>query len=233
MKGKLYLIPTTLGESAIERVIPAYVLEVINQVTIYIVENVRTARRYLVKAGIKTPIDSLQFFVLDKHTNEAEFSTFLKDIENQPIGLMSEAGCPGIADPGAAIVELAHKKNIQVIPLVGPSSILLALMASGFNGQNFAFSGYIPVKKPERTKAILALEKRSLFEKQTQIVIETPYRNLQLLDDLIQTCNSKTRLCIACNISLDDEFIQTKTLADWKKKIPDLNKKPAIFLIQA
>ncbi len=233
MKGKLYLIPTTLGESAIERVIPAYVLEVINQVTIYIVENVRTARRYLVKAGIKTPIDSLQFFVLDKHTNEAEFSTFLKDIENQHIGLMSEAGCPGIADPGAAIVELAHKKNIQVIPLVGPSSILLALMASGFNGQNFAFSGYIPVKKPERTKAILALEKRSLFEKQTQIVIETPYRNLQLLDDLIQTCNSKTRLCIACNISLDDEFIQTKTLADWKKKIPDLNKKPAIFLIQA
>ncbi len=233
MKGKLYLIPTTLGETQVEKVIPAFVLDIINQITIYIVENVRTARRYLVKAGIKTPIDNLQFHVLDKHTTEAEFAQFLNEIENQHIGVMSEAGCPGVADPGAAIVELAHRKNIQVVPLVGPSSILLALMASGFNGQNFAFSGYIPVKKPERTKAILALEKRSLFEKQTQIVIETPYRNLQLLDDLIQTCNSKTRLCIACDITTDDEFIQTKTLADWKKIKPDLNKKPAIFLIQA
>ncbi len=233
MKGKLYLIPTTLGETEVEKVIPAFVLDIINQITIYIVENVRTARRYLVKAGIKTPIDDLQFHVLDKHTTETEFAQFLNQIENQHIGVMSEAGCPGIADPGAAIVELAHRKNIQVVPLVGPSSILLALMASGFNGQNFAFSGYIPVKKPERTKAILALEKRSLFEKQTQIIIETPYRNLQLLDDLIQSCNSKTRLCIACDITTGDEFIQTKTLAEWKKLKPDLNKKPAIFLIQA
>ncbi len=231
MKSKLYLIPTTLGESPLEKVLPSYVMDILNEIKIFIVENVRTARRFLVKAKIKTPIDALQFHVLDKHTSEFELSNFLKEIENQNIGLMSEAGCPAVADPGALIVKMAHQKQIQVVPLVGPSSILLSLMASGLNGQNFAFIGYIPIKKPDRIKTIQQLEKRSQIEKQTQIFIETPYRNKQLLDDILQTCQNKTQVCIACNITLDDEYIETKSVQEWKKKQPEIDKKTAIFLI--
>ena len=233
MKGKLYLIPTTLGDSKVENVIPTYVLELINEINIYIVENVRTARRYLRKAGIKTPIDDLTFHVLDKRTKESELHSFLKEIKTQNIGLISEAGCPGVADPGASIAAIAHERGIQVIPLVGPSSILLAQMASGFNGQNFAFVGYIPVKKPERLKAIQRLEKRSAIENQTQIFIETPYRNMHLFDDILHSCNKKTRLCIASDITLETEFIKTKSIAAWKNSRPELHKRPTIFLIQA
>lgn len=233
MKGKLYLIPTTLGDSKVENVIPSYVLELINEINIYIVENVRSARRYLRKAGIKTAIDDLTFHVLDKRTKESELNSFLKEIKTQNIGLISEAGCPGVADPGASIAAIAHNRGIQVIPLVGPSSILLAQMASGFNGQNFAFVGYIPVKKPERLKAIQRLEKRSALENQTQIFIETPYRNMHLFDDIINSCNKNSKLCIASDITLETEFIQTKSMANWKKERPQLHKRPTIFLIQA
>ena len=233
MKGKLYLIPTTLGDSKVENVIPTYVLELINEINIYIVENVRSARRYLRKAGIKTAIDDLTFHVLDKRTNESELHSFLKEIKTQSIGLISEAGCPGVADPGASIAEIAHERGIQVVPLVGPSSILLAQMASGFNGQNFAFVGYIPVKKPERLKAIQRLEKRSAVENQTQIFIETPYRNMHLFDDILSSCNKKTKLCVASDITLETEFIQTKSVAAWKNARPELHKRPTIFLIHA
>lgn len=233
MKGKLYLLPTTLGENNPVDVIPETVLEKLNHINIFIVENVRTARRYLKRAGIKTAIDDLKFYVLDKRTTADRYASYLKLIKNEDIGLLSEAGCPAVADPGANIVALAHQKGIQVIPFVGPSSILLSLMASGFNGQNFAFVGYIPVKKNERIKALKKIEKRSLTDKQTQIFIETPYRNNQILEDLINACSKKTKLCIACDITLSSEFIQTKTLGEWRKNKPDLHKRPAIFLILA
>jgi len=233
MKGKLYLIPTTLGESELEQVIPNYVLNIINEINIYIVENVRTARRYLRKAGIKSSIDDLIFHVLDKRTEVHQLASFLKEINNQNIGLISEAGCPGVADPGADVVAIAHQKDIEVVPMVGPSSILLSLMGSGFNGQNFAFVGYIPVKKEERVKAIQKLEKRSAIEKQTQIFIETPYRNMQILEELIAACHQNTKLCIACDLTLETEFLKTKTLAAWKNDKPNLHKRPTIFLLQA
>ncbi|MDY6799592.1 MAG: SAM-dependent methyltransferase [Bacteroidota bacterium] len=232
MCAKLYLIPTTLGDSPVENVIPQYVVDIINQTNYYIVENVKTARRYLIKAGIKTRIDGLTFFELNKHTSPDNYESFLHPLKkNQNIGIISEAGTPGVADPGSAIVSIAHRKNIQVVPLVGPSSILLSIMASGLNGQNFAFNGYLPIKKHERTKTIKELEKKSKQENQTQIFIETPYRNQHLLNDLLSTCQPGTLLCIAADITLSREFIKTKKIKDWKKGIPDLKKRPTIFLL--
>jgi len=229
----LYLIPTTLGESDTARVIPSDVSAIVKNIKYFIVENIRTARRYLRKMDPQLNIDELQFFELNQHTDSTVTAEYLKPIlEGFDVGIISEAGCPGIADPGAEVVKIAHTKQIRVIPLVGPSSILLSLMASGMNGQNFAFIGYIPVKPAERVKAIKEIERRSGFEKQTQIFIEAPYRNTQLITDLINTLSEQTRLCIACDITLETEYIKTMTVAQWKKGVPDLNKRPAIFLIQ-
>ncbi len=232
MKGKLYLIPATLGDSKIEAVIPESVKNIVNSINHYIVENQRTARRYLKKLGIKTPIDNLDFYTLNKHTLPDEINNFLQPVfQGRNVGIISEAGCPGIADPGSEIVKLAHQKNIRVIPLTGPSSIFLALMASGMNGQNFAFVGYLPIKKDEKIKRIRFLENRSFAENQTQIFMEAPYRNQHLLNDILKTCQSNTLLCLSVNITLEKEFIQTKTISEWKKNIPDINKMPAIFLL--
>ncbi|MBN1187606.1 MAG: SAM-dependent methyltransferase [Bacteroidales bacterium] len=234
MNGKLYLIPTLLGEdeSVIDWVIPLNVKNVVNQISHYIVENERTARRYLLKIGYKTPIDSTCFYVLNKHTKDEEIAEFLKPaLEGMHLGLLSEAGVPCVADPGNIIVRLAHLRNILVEPLTGPSSIILALMASGFNGQNFSFLGYLPIDKAERIRKIKHLEALSLKENQTQIFIETPFRNQKLFEDIVNNCNPATLLCLACNISLPYALIKTKTISEWKKSNPDLNKKPTAFLI--
>ena len=233
MMGNLYLIPTTLGESETARVLPSDVAAIGKEIKYFIGEIIRTARRYLRKLDPQLNIDELVFFELNQHTESHLMEEFLKPvIEGFDVGIISEAGCPGVADPGAEVVKLAHIKHIRVIPLVGPSSILLSLMASGMNGQNFAFIGYIPVKPIERVKAIRDIEKRSGMEKQTQIFIETPYRNTALMNDLITTLGDQTRLCVASDITLATEYIKTQTIAQWKNSIPDLNKRPTIFLIQ-
>ena len=231
--GNLYLIPTTLGDTGTTRVIPADVAGIAREIRYFIVENIRTARRYLRKLDPSIAIDDLIFFELNQHTDSRETDEFLKPIfEGFDVGIISEAGCPGIADPGAEVVKKAHIRQIRVIPLVGPSSILLSLMASGMNGQNFAFVGYIPVKQIDRVKAIRELEKRSGLEKQTQLFIEAPYRNVQLLADLITTLGDQTRLCIACDITMESEYIKTQTVAQWKNGVPDIGKRPTIFLVQ-
>lgn len=232
IKGHLYLIPSTIGDTDIKQVIPERVKEIIQSIKIYIVENERTARRYLIKLGIQTPIDDITFFVLNKHTRQNNLADFLKPCQNEHVGLLSEAGVPAVADPGSEIVALAHQKGINVIPMVGPSSILLALMASGLNGQHFVFHGYLPVKPEERKKRIKFIEQNSFKLKQTQIFIEAPYRNNQMLKDLVSVCNDKTLICVASNLTLEDEYVKTQTASHWNKKLPDLHKKPTIFLLQ-
>jgi len=233
MNGNLYLIPTTLGGENVNDVIPELVFRIINQTRFYIVENVRTARRFLSKAGIETPIDSLEFFELNKHTTPEAYKEYLNPAaEGHHVGIISEAGVPAVADPGAVIVQLAHSKNIRVVPLTGPSSIILALMASGMNGQSFAFNGYLPIKKPDRIKAIKFYEKRSQQENQAQLFIETPYRNMALLEDILVACDDNTKLCIAADLTLASEYIQTMSVKEWKKIKPALHKRPAIFIIQ-
>lgn len=230
--AKLYLIPTTLGDTTIERVLPPELTPIISSISVFIVENIRTARRFLKKVNPAIVIDNLTFFELNQHTDKKEISRFLEPIQNgQDIGIISEAGCPGVADPGADVVKIAHIRNIQVIPLVGPSSILMALMASGMSGQNFAFNGYLPIKNPEKALQIKFLEKRMQTEGQTQLFIEAPYRNVQLLNDLLQNCDPLTMLCIAVDITLDTEFILSKPISYWKTNIPDIQKRPAIFMI--
>jgi 16S rRNA (cytidine1402-2'-O)-methyltransferase len=232
MKGKLYLIPSNIGDCELTSIIPENIRNIINSVDYYIVENIRTARRYLIKLGIKTSINDLIFFELNKHTDLNKIPDYLSPLNNNKnVGLISEAGVPCVADPGAVIVSLAHEYNIQVVPLVGPSSILLALMASGLNGQNFAFNGYLPVKRDERIKTIRNIEKKSKIDNQTQIFFDTPFRNIQLFNDVINTCNDNTFVCIACDITLNTEYIRTKPVYFWKKNVPDINKKPTIFLI--
>ncbi|MGQ0829046.1 MAG: SAM-dependent methyltransferase [Bacteroidota bacterium] len=232
-KGILYLIPTTLGETAeTADVIPVKINRVVNTIDEYIVENEKFARHYLKKIGIKKSFQEIKLHLLNQHTPVQEISGYLNAIaEGKNIGIISEAGCPGIADPGADVVKIAHDKNIKVVPLVGPSSIFLALMASGFNGQNFAFNGYLPKERTDRIKKIKELEKLAQQKDQTQLFIETPYRNVHVLDDLLASCDGATKLCIACDITLPTELIKTKTIAAWKKQIPDINKRPAIFLI--
>jgi len=234
MKGSIYLIPSLIGENDTKSSITPRLVEVINTINTYIVENERSARRFLKIAGIEKPIDSLKFFVLNNETPPGEISRYLDPIENgTDAGIISEAGCPGIADPGAEVVKLAHQKGIKVIPLVGASSIFMALMASGMNGQNFAFTGYLPIKKPDRVMALKTLEKRSIQENQTQIFMETPYRNNQLLADILTVCKPNTHLCIACDITLESEFIKNQTIKQWKNDIPDIDKRPAIFLLHS
>ncbi|MDR0547006.1 MAG: SAM-dependent methyltransferase [Dysgonamonadaceae bacterium] len=232
MPAGIYLIPVTLGETEISKVLPPYNKEIIASIRYFIVENIRTARRFLKQINPETDIDSLTFYILNKHTSAAELSGFLKPVETgNSIGIISEAGCPAVADPGADVVAIAQKKNIPVTPLVGPSSILLALMASGFNGQSFAFHGYLPIDAGERAKTLKTLEQRIYSENQTQLFIETPYRNGKLVEDILKTCKPATLLCIAADITLDGEFIKTKSIAEWKKQIPDLSKRPCIFAI--
>ncbi|MDR1682106.1 MAG: SAM-dependent methyltransferase [Candidatus Symbiothrix sp.] len=231
--SQLFLIPVTLGETPVSKVLPAYNREVILSLRHFIVENVRTARRFLKQTEADINIDDLTFFTLNKHTSREELSGFLQPIsEGFSMGLLSEAGCPAIADPGADVVALAQQKRIPVRPLVGPSSILLSLMASGFNGQNFAFLGYLPIDSEQRIKTLKTLEQRTISTNQTQIFIETPYRNKALAETILKTAKPSTRFCIAADITLETEWIQTRSIADWKKtKLPDLSKKPCIFLL--
>lgn len=231
-KGFLYLIPTTLGDNEPMEVLPVLVKEMIEKLNYFIVENEKTARRFIKRIAPEKSQPSLTIFSLDKYADKLEVSTYL-DVcaKGISVGLLSEAGVPAIADPGAEIVKLAHQKNIRVIPLVGPSSIILAMMASGFNGQNFAFNGYLPIDASERKEAIKSLEKLSKDKNQSQIFIETPYRNEKLFIDLKITLNPTTKLCVACDITLAGEYIKTLDIKDWKNEHPDLQKRPAIFII--
>lgn len=231
--GTLYLIPTTLGESPLPLVIPEQVRHIAANLTVFVAENPKTARQYLKLLEPITPLQDIQIFTLDKHTRQEQLEEFLKPaLSGKDIGLVSEAGCPAVADPGALLVRLAHRKGIRVAPLVGPSSILLALMASGMNGQAFAFHGYLPIQKAERCKRVAELEKESAGRNQTQIFIEAPYRNQPLLEDIVQTCEPGTELCIATDITLDSEHIETRAILEWRNhKLPDINKKPTIFLL--
>lgn len=231
-KGKLYLIPTTLGESNAEEVLPILVKRVIEVIDHYIVENEKTARKSIKAVYPEKVQASLILSTLNKHTDITEHNEMLIPCLNGiNIGLMSEAGCPGVADPGAAIVKLAHEKGIQVVPLVGPSSILLAMMASGMNGQSFAFNGYLPIDKSEKKSALKNYEKLSQDKNQSQLFIETPYRNNKLMEDLLQTLQPNTHLCIAADITLPTEYIKTFRVNDWKKVKIDLHNRPTIFII--
>lgn len=231
--GKLYLIPTTLGENEPLEVLPISIKRAIENINYYIVENEKTARRSIKKISSSKSQPSLHLEVLNKYTEQQALSGYLEPcLKGHDVGILSEAGCPGIADPGADVVKIAHEKGIQVVPLVGPSSILLALMASGMNGQSFAFKGYLPIDSADRKKAIKQMEKISTDEHQSQICIETPYRNDKLLAEMLKTLSNQTLLCIACDITLPTEYIFTKTVADWKKTPVDLHKRPAIFIIQ-
>ncbi|TDT45492.1 16S rRNA (cytidine1402-2'-O)-methyltransferase [Maribacter spongiicola] len=232
--GKVYLIPTTLGHMPPLEVLPISIKQTIEKLDHYIVENEKTARHFIKKISPRKSQPSLKLFALNKFTEAAEIPSFLNPcLEGYDVGILSEAGCPGIADPGAAVVKIAHDKNIQVIPLVGPSSILLALMASGMNGQNFAFNGYLPIDGADRKKYIKNLERRSKEEDQSQVFIETPYRNNKMLEELIKTLAPSTRICVAADITLPTEYIKTKTAINWKTENVDLHKRPAIFIIQA
>lgn len=235
MAGQLYLIPTPLGENVIEP-LPAYLIQAIHQIDVFIVERGKTARQFLKSIGTPIPLQTMTFFELNKRTNPNDIQSFLAPAleQNKNIGLLSEAGCPGVADPGAVVVQLAHKKGIKVIPMVGPSSILLALMASGMNGQQFAFHGYLPIKSPERKKTLKNLERQSAKENQTQIFIETPYRNDGFVEDVLSVLHPQTLFGIATDITLPTEYINTQTVQAWKKKeIPKLHKRPTIFLLLA
>ena len=232
MKTALYLIPVLLGDTTTERVLPSYNKEIILGIQHFIVEDVRSARRFLKTVDKEINIDELQFFPLNKHTSPQDISGYLKPLEEgNPMGVISEAGCPAVADPGADVVAIAQRKNLPVVPLVGPSSIILSVMASGFNGQSFAFNGYLPIEPAERAKKLKILEQRASTEHQTQIFIETPYRNNKMVEDILKNCRPQTRLCIAANITCEDEYIKTKTLREWKGKVPDLSKIPCIFLL--
>lgn len=233
-KGKLYLIPSPLGENDPSEVIPLPVLKSLEGFRTFVVEEIRTARRYLSKAGLKGKIDGLQFFELNEHTDTATVESYLKLFnDGNDVALISEAGLPAVADPGAQLVALAHRHGIEVIPAVGPSSLMMSLMASGLNGQSFAFCGYIPAKTDERRSKLKLLEKVSSQLKQTQIIIETPYRNDSLFKDILSTCSPSTRLCIAANITMPDAYIKTKTITQWKKEEITIGKRPCVFLILA
>jgi len=232
MPGILYLFPVTLAESPIEKVLPEYNRQLLLPIRHFIVEEVRTARRFLKKVDPGFDIDACQFYSLNKHTTPEQIAGYLEAIKNgSDMGLLSEAGCPAIADPGADIVRIAQENKYKIVPLVGPSSILLALMASGFNGQRFAFEGYLPVEKDDRIKAIKHLEQRSYAEDMTQIFIETPYRNVKLLEDLSTNLRPQTLICVAFDITGPEENIRTLSAKDWKKSPAELTKKPCIFLI--
>ena len=232
-KGKLYLIPSPLGEYDPAQVIPAGTLDILKNLKIFVVEETRTARRYLSAAGLKGHISELEFHELNEHTTHDEVEALAALFDKGDVGLISEAGLPAVADPGAALVALCHRHGIAVVPLTGPSSLMLALMASGLDGQSFAFRGYLPAKTDERRAAIRRCEKDSSVLHQTQIFIETPYRNDSLLKDLTEHLSPSTRLCIAADITLPDSYIKTQKVSQWKKDILQIGKRPCVFLILA
>jgi len=232
MKGVLYLVPNTLGNPDTAGTIPEGIKATVINIRFFIVENVRNARRYLKRLDGEIHIDSLTFFELNKHTPAEEIPAMLESVEKgMDAAIISEAGVPGVADPGAVVVRMAHEKGIRVVPLTGPSSILLALMASGLNGQSFCFHGYLPLKRTERISKIREIEQSALQKDETQLFIETPYRNDALLNDILATCHPSTRICIAADITLDTEYIFTQSAGSWKKKKPALHKRPVLFLI--
>lgn len=232
MSAKLYLFPTQLGDTDFHHILPSYNLQLIAEIKFFIVEDVRSARRFLKKCNNQIDIDSLTFYVLNQHSSPADVVTYIEPLKlGTDMGLLSEAGCPAIADPGAEVVALAQANHFHVVPLVGPSSIILSLMASGFNGQSFAFNGYLPIQQTDRIKILKKHENRIYSEGQTQIYIETPYRNMKILQDFVEICQPDTQLCIAADITLSTEFIVTKSLREWKNNFPDLNKRPSIFLL--
>ena len=233
MPAALYLIPVTLGETSIEQVLPPYNHEVIMGIRHFVVENIRSARRFLRQTDKAFPIDDCTFFAMGKHADEKQFSQYLQPVrERKPVGVISEAGCPAVADPGADIVRIAQREGLRVVPLVGPNSMIMAVMSSGLGGQSFAFNGYLPVDASDRAKRLKALESRAWTEGQTQLFIETPYRNEKMFQSLLSTLRPQTRLCIAAGITTADEYIRTLPISEWKKtKLPDLSKIPAIFLI--
>lgn len=228
----LYLIPVTLGETPIEQVLPAYNKEVILTLRHFIVEDVRSARRFLKRVEKEIDIDTLTFYPLNKHTSPEAISGYLKPLEQgESMGVISEAGCPAVADPGADVVAMAQRKGLEVVPLVGPSSIILSVMASGFNGQSFAFNGYLPIEADQRARKLKALEQRATTEHQTQLFIETPYRNNKMVEEILRTCRPQTKLCIAANLTCPDAYVHTRSVKEWAGKVPDLSKMPCIFLI--
>ena len=230
--GKIFMIPVTLGDDDYRKVIPEKVLSIIRSLRLFVVEDLRSARRYLRLIDKDFPINETIFLELNEHTDEFEIGHFLDPVlKGSNLGIMSESGLPGIADPGAMLVLLAHRKKIRVIPLAGPSSILMALISSGLNGQNFTFNGYLPVKPDERVSKLRELEKKSQ-KGFSQIFMETPYRNQRMLEALLATCSNDTRLCIAVNITLPDELIRTMTIGEWKKNIPQINDMMAVFILQ-
>ena len=233
METALYLLPVTLGDTAIDKVLPAYNAGIIREIKHFIVEDVRSARRFLKKVDREIDIDTLSFYPLNKHTSPEDISGYLNPLaEGHSMGVISEAGCPAVADPGADVVAIAQRRNLKVVPLVGPSSIILSVMASGFNGQSFAFHGYLPIEPTERSKRLKELEGRIYSEHQTQLFIETPYRNHKMLDDILKACRPQTKLCIAANITCEGEYIKTRTVKEWKgTALPDLSKIPCIFLL--
>ena len=229
----LYLIPVTLGETSIEQVLPSYNHEIIMGIRHFIVENIRSARRFLRQTDREFPIDDCTFFEMGKHADEKLFSQYLQPLrEGKPVGVISEAGCPAVADPGADIVGIAQREGLRVVPLVGPNSMIMAVMSSGLGGQCFAFNGYLPVEPVDRAKRLKMLETRAWTEGQTQLFIETPYRNQKMFQSLLTSLRPQTRLCIAAGITTKDEYIRTLRISEWKNtKLPDLSKVPAIFLI--
>ena len=240
MSAALYLIPVTLGETPIEQVLPSYNHEVIMGIRHFIVEEIRSARRFLRKTDREFPIDDCTFYEMGKHADERQFCTYLQPLrEGKPVGVISEAGCPAVADPGADIVRIAQREGLRVVPLVGPNSMILAVMSSGLGGQSFAFNGYLPVEPSDRAKRLKALESRAWTEGQTQLFIETPFRNQKMFQSLLSTLRPQTRLCIAAGITTADEYIRTLRISEWKREgLPlmgaggsDLSKVPAIFLI--
>lgn len=232
MPGALYLIPNSLGNSIPEAFLPKEVISLIPTLKFLIVENIRNARRYLKSIDKTIDIDSITFYELNKHTKDSEIHTFLDPLtQGKNCGILSEAGVPGVADPGAVVVRQAHQKGIRVIPLTGPSSILLALMASGQNGQSFRFLGYLPVKGNERSKELRNIESQAIRENEAQIFIETPYRNNQMFQDIVSSCHPSTLLTIAVDLTTSTESVITRTVVEWKKKKPELNKRPAVYII--
>lgn len=233
MAGKLYLIPTPISHNELDWVIPQAVRQTIRELTCFVVEHPKTARLFLKQIDCVLPLQQIELQVLNEHTPPEALKDLLQPVlSGRSMGLLSEAGCPAVADPGSGLVKLAHDNAIAVVPLVGPSSIILALMASGLNGQNFCFNGYLPIEKHARLQQLAALEKRAIKHNQTQIFIEAPYRNQALLEFLVQHCHDTTQLCIATHITATDERIVTKTVKDWKQALPDINKVPTIFLLQ-
>jgi 16S rRNA (cytidine1402-2'-O)-methyltransferase len=233
--GTLYMVPVTLGDDNLSNVIPADVIKIVQTMEHFVVENEKSARRFLGSVKTNKPVRELSFQLLNEHTAEKDLPALITPLlAGHNVGMLSEAGCPGIADPGASLAALAHRKGIKVAPLVGPSSILLSLMASGLNGQQFTFLGYLPSDKAARVNRLKELEKQSQRLNETQIFIETPYRNQHMLDDILASCAGNTKLCIARNVSLESEFVVSKTIAEWKKSgLPDLHKQPTVFLLLA